>query len=85
VQKAQESGQLEYRMRSGSEKIQIKPHGPRKTLKNLFQEGGIAPWQREAPLLYIDGELIGVAGIGISYPHLVFSGARVWPEWQEGA
>ena len=85
VKNAQENGQLEYRTRSGSEKIQIKPHGPRKTLKNLFQEAGIAPWQREAPLLYIDGELIGVAGIGVSHPHLIFSGARVWPEWQEGA
>ena len=85
VKTAQENGLVEYRMRSGSEKIQIKPKSPRKTLKNLFQEGDIPPWQREAPLLYIEGQLIGVAGIGTSYPHLVDSGARVWPEWQEGA
>ena len=84
VKTAQDNGQVEFRMRSGSEKIQIKPNSPRKTLKNLFQEGDIPPWQREAPLLYIEGELIAVAGIGPSYPHLVNSGARVWPEWQEG-
>ena len=84
VKTAQDNGQVEFRIRSGSEKIQIKPNSPRKTLKNLFQEGDIPPWQREAPLLYIEGELIAVAGIGPSYPHLVNSGARVWPEWQEG-
>ena len=84
VKAAQDNGRVEFRIRSGSEKIQIKPNSPRKTLKNLFQEGDIPPWQRVAPLLYIEGELIAVAGIGPSYPHLINSGARVWPEWQEG-
>jgi tRNA(Ile)-lysidine synthase len=32
-------------------------------------------------LLYIGEELIAVAGVGVSYPHLIYSGARVWPEW----
>ena len=42
--------------------------GPRKTLKNLYQENAVPPWQRQAPLLYIDGELIAVAGVGSQLP-----------------
>jgi tRNA(Ile)-lysidine synthase len=66
-------------------KIQIKPNTPRKTLKNLFQEANVPPWQRQAPLLFISDELIAVAGVGLSYPHLKTSGKRVLPEWSENA
>jgi tRNA(Ile)-lysidine synthase len=81
VKEAQQKGLLTHKNRSGSEKIQIKANAPRKTLKNLFQEGDVPPWQRNAPLLYINEELIAVAGVGLSYPHLVHSGPRVRPEW----
>jgi tRNA(Ile)-lysidine synthase len=81
VKKAQLAGQIEQRERLGGEKIQIKPNTPRKTLKNLFQEADIPPWERQAPLLFIDGELIAVAGIGVSYSHLTTAGKRVLPEW----
>ena len=83
VKSAQKEGRIHTKTRSGSEKLQIKPNAPRKTLKNLFQEGDIPPWQRNAPLLYIDNQLIAVAGVGLSHPHLVDSGTRVLPEWQE--
>ena len=83
VKKAQKEGLIIQKERAGSEKIQIKANTPRKTLKNLFQEGDIPPWQRQAPLLYINGDLVAVAGLGLSYPHLVHSGPRVRPEWQE--
>jgi len=78
---AQKNGLISQKDRSGSEKIQIKVNTPRKTLKNLFQEGDIPPWQRNAPLLFINGELIAVAGVGLSHPHLAHSGPRVRPEW----
>ena len=83
VKEAQKNGLIEFRFRVGAEKIQIKPNSPRKALKNLFQEGDIPPWQRQAPLLFINQELIAVAGIGLSYPHLVKTGPRVLPEWQQ--
>ena len=83
VKKAQREGLIEFRARSGSEKLQIKPNTPRKTLKNLYQEADIPPWQRSATLLFIDNQLVAVAGIGVSYPHLVKQGARVWPEWTQ--
>ena len=81
VKAAERDGIIEIRARSGSEKLQIRPNTPRKTLKNLYQEADIPPWQRNAPLLFIENQLVAVAGIGVSYPHLVQQGARVWPEW----
>ena len=84
VKEAEQKGLITQKDRSGSEKIQIKANTPRKTLKNLFQEGDIPPWQRNAPLLYVNGELISVAGVGVSYPHLVTTGTRVLPVWTMG-
>lgn len=81
VKEAQDNNEVSLRERQGSEKIQIKPKTPRKTLKNLYQEADIPPWERQAPLLYINDELIAVAGIGVSYPHLTPTGRRVLPEW----
>ena len=81
VKEAQENNQISLRERSGSEKIQIKANTPRKTLKNLYQEADMPPWERHAPLLYINDELIAVAGIGLSHPHLTGTGRRVLPEW----
>ena len=82
VEQAQLSGAIEYRLRKGGERFQKTARGATKTLKNLFQEQSIPPWQRQAPLLFIDNELVAVAGIGVSHPHLVATGKRVWPEWQ---
>jgi tRNA(Ile)-lysidine synthase len=82
VKEAQQRGLIEQRQRLGAEKIQIKSHGPRKTLKNLFQESDTPPWERQATLLYINDELIAVAGVGVSYPHLVSTGKRVLPQWE---
>ena len=83
VKEAQNQGLVEERLRQGAEKLQIKPNTPRKTLKNLFQESDTPPWERQAPLLYINDELIAVAGVGASYPHLVSTGKRVLPAWTE--
>ena len=83
VNTAQEQGLIEERLRQGAEKLQIKPNTPRKTLKNLFQESDTPPWERQAPLLYINDQLVAIAGVGASYPHLVSIGKRVLPVWLE--
>ena len=80
--KAKKADAMAFRKRSGAERLQVTATGPRKTLKNLYQENAVPPWQRQAPLLYIDGELIAVAGVGVSYPHLVCTGRRMVPEWK---
>jgi tRNA(Ile)-lysidine synthase len=83
VKEAQARGLLEERHRIGSERIQVKPNSPRKSLKNLFQESDVPPWERQAPLLYINDELIAVAGVGVSYRHFVSTGKRVLPLWSQ--
>jgi tRNA(Ile)-lysidine synthase len=82
ITKSKKAGVIEFRSRSGAERLQVTASGPRKTLKNLYQENAVPPWQRQAPLLYMDGELIAAAGAGVSYPHLVFTGRRMLPEWK---
>ena len=82
ITQARKTGAIEFRERSGAERLQVTASGPRKTLKNLYQENAVPPWQRQAPLLYIDGELVAVAGVGVSYPHLVYTGRRLAPEWK---
>jgi tRNA(Ile)-lysidine synthase len=72
---------VESKAREGGERLKIKPNTPSKALKNLYQEAGVPPWQRDIPLLYINQELIAVEGLGVSQSHLVHQGKRVWPEW----
>lgn len=72
---------IEGRPRAGGERLKIKPNTPSKSLKNLYQEAGVPPWQRQIPLLFMDDELIAVEGLGVSITHLTTKGPRVWPEW----
>src|SRR6266850_6981683 len=54
------------KLRSGGERLRLHPKRPRRTLKNLFQEAGVPPWQRERlPLLYCGDELAWAPGLGI--------------------
>ncbi len=49
--------------RNGGERIRPAGRAHHATLKNLFQQAGVPPWRRErVPLLYINGELVAVAG-----------------------
>ncbi|MCK5121653.1 MAG: tRNA lysidine(34) synthetase TilS, partial [Methylococcales bacterium] len=53
--------------RCGSEKIALPGRQGRHTLKKLFQEKAIPPWERDAiPLLYLDGQLAAVGDLWVS-------------------
>lgn len=53
-------------VRRGGERLQPDRRRPRRSLKNLFQEARIPPWQRDrTPLLSCDGDLVWAAGVGI--------------------
>lgn len=55
---------LEFRPRQGGEKMVFDSQRPSNTLKNLFQQAAIPPWERERwPLVYVNNELIAVPGI----------------------
>ncbi|MBI4207956.1 MAG: tRNA lysidine(34) synthetase TilS [Betaproteobacteria bacterium] len=52
-------------VRRGGERYQPDCGRPRRSLKNLFQEAQVPPWQRErTPLIFCDGELVWAAGVG---------------------
>ena len=72
------------RPRSGGERLQLHPRRPRRTLKNLFQEAGVPPWERERlPLLYCGDTLVWAARLGIDERWRASSGSYGWvPEWR---
>jgi tRNA(Ile)-lysidine synthase len=75
---------LTIRLRSGGEKLQPDPKRPRRTLKNLFQEAGIPPWERDRlPLLYRGDDLVWVPGLGIDARFQAAIDAQgLVPEWR---
>lgn len=81
-EKAKKKGLINTMAREGGEKFKVDLKRPRRSLKNLYQEAAIPPWQRDVPLLYIGEELVAVAGIGISADWQTTEGPRISPEWQ---
>jgi tRNA(Ile)-lysidine synthase len=75
---------LSVRLRAGGERLQPDPRRPRRTLKNLFQEAGVPPWQRERlPLLFRGDDLVWVPGLGIDARFQAARGAHgLVPEWR---
>ena len=58
---------LEVRIREGGERFQPDPKRPRRALKDLLQEAGVPPWERERlPLLFSGERLVSVPGIGVA-------------------
>ncbi len=64
------AGGAEIRFRQGGETLRVPGRGCRHTLKHLFQEAGVPPWERgRVPLLYADGQLLAVAGLWVDEAH----------------
>jgi len=77
---------IEARPRAGGERF--KPHAarPSRTLKRLYQDAGIAEFERaRLPLLWRDGDLIYVAGLGADVRLTDRDGERIRIEWQPDA
>jgi tRNA(Ile)-lysidine synthase len=55
----------ELRERRGGEQFQRSRRSVPRSLKKQFQSAGLPAWQRGGPLLYGDGELLYVPGLGI--------------------
>jgi tRNA(Ile)-lysidine synthase len=51
--------------REGGEQFQRAPRSTPRSLKKQYQAAGIAAWQRDGPLVYADGKLLFVPGLGI--------------------
>lgn len=53
--------------RRGGEKLKLPGRDGHHSLKNLYQEAGVPPWERDArPLIYLDGRLAAVADLWIA-------------------
>jgi tRNA(Ile)-lysidine synthase len=73
------AGGFEIRLRSGGERLQLHPRRPRRTLKNLFQEAGVPPWERaRLPLLFRGEDLVWAPGLGVD---VRYQGRGVSPRW----
>ncbi len=67
------------RTRAGGERLQLAANRPRRALKKLLQDAGMAQWEREAvPLLWCGGSLVAVPGIGVD---LAFQLRHDEPGW----
>jgi tRNA(Ile)-lysidine synthase len=73
---------LQLRPRTGGERFKPHPTRPSKRLKQIFQEARIPEYERPGlPLVWRDGRLIYVAGIGPDVRLLVAEGERVRIDW----
>jgi len=62
------ASKIEIRFRQGGETCKLPGRGSQ-SLKKLYQESGVPPWERERlPLLYIDGQLAAVARLWVCEP-----------------
>lgn len=73
---------LELRSRGGGERFKPAPLRPSRTLKRLFQEAGVAEFERaRLPLVWRAGELIYVAGLGADARRVESDGDNIALEW----
>lgn len=58
---------VQVRFAAGGEGLVMHAGGPRRPLKNLFQEQAVPPWQRRrTPLIYVGDELCWVGGLPLA-------------------
>ncbi|HTN50337.1 MAG TPA: tRNA lysidine(34) synthetase TilS [Burkholderiaceae bacterium] len=77
---------LEARPRAGGERFKPRAGRPSRTLKRLYQDAGIAEFERaRLPLLWRDNELIFVAGLGADVRLTDRDGERIAIEWRPDA
>ena len=76
---------LTVRARASGARLQPDARRPRRTLKNLFQEAGVPPWERERMPLLVHGEdVVWVPGLGVDARYQAGKNAfGVLPEWRK--
>lgn len=81
------AARVSLRSRAGGERIRLDPRRPHQALKNLLQQTGMPPWEREAlPLVFLDGRLAFIPGLGVASEFACASGQAGWlVEWRADA
>jgi tRNA(Ile)-lysidine synthase len=73
------AGGVQLKFRQGGERIRLQGHSQHKSLKQLFQEWSVPPWQREQiPLLFVGAELVAVVGYGYAEHYAADIGEKGW-------
>jgi tRNA(Ile)-lysidine synthase len=73
------AGAVTIRRRRGGERIRIAPTGATRTLKNLLQEAGVAPWMRSRmPLVYCGERFAWAPFVGVAADFRAAAGERAW-------
>lgn len=77
---------VSIRPRHGSETIKLDAARPRQSLRNLLQQNGVPPWQRELlPFLYCGDELVWVPGVASAGEYAASEGEDgvlvSWKNW----
>lgn len=68
---------LRLSFRQGGESIQLAGHAHHKSLKHLYQEWMVPPWERDRiPLLFVGDELVAVVGYGFSESCVLATGKQ---------
>jgi tRNA(Ile)-lysidine synthase len=75
---------FQVRLRSGGERLRPDAKRPSRTLKNLFQEAGVPPWERERmPLIFCGDDLVWAPGLGVDAKYLNAGRAPgIVPDWR---
>jgi tRNA(Ile)-lysidine synthase len=81
------AARIEVRFRRGGESCLPAGQAHHRTLKKLFQEWGVPPWQRtRIPLIYLDGELAAIPGRFVCHPFAAAEGtASILLHWEAHA
>ena len=77
---------MTLRARLGGERLRPDAKRPRRSLRKLFQQAAIPPWERvRLPVLWVGGTLAWVGGLGIDAQFACAPGeAGVLPGWEPG-
>ncbi len=71
------SARITVRYRRGGERCRLPGRQGRHSLKKLFQEQGVPPWERERmPLVYLDDELAAVGDLWVCAGFCVHPGSK---------
>ena len=74
-----QDAQVSVRFRRGGERCRPAGRAHRQTLKHLFQQYRIPPWERgRIPLIYIEDQLAAVAGLWVCEPFAATPGQSGW-------
>ncbi|MEI7429937.1 MAG: tRNA lysidine(34) synthetase TilS [Betaproteobacteria bacterium] len=79
-----DQGGLSLCSRQGGERLQPNLNRPRRTVRNLLQEQGVPPWERERlPYLWCNDQLVWVGGVGVDTAFACASGEEgMMPVWE---